>query len=287
MKGRWSVRLVCKVLEVSESGYYGWCRVGRKAQSENHVSDKRLLTEIRAIDKEVNGEYGWPRMWHSLKRNGFRVGKERVRKLMQAHGIKGKVKRKYVVTTDSSHQMSVVPNLVDRQFNPAAPDVLWTSDITYLPTDQGWLYLSVVLDLFGRRIVGWSIKPHMQTDLVKDALLMAWLRRRPPTGLIFHSDRGSQYCSSEFQTTLKTMGITASMSRKADCWDNAPVESFWARLKAACLQGRKFRSHSEAHSVIMAWISFYNHRRLHSSLEYMSPMEYEQRWHNMQTRKSA
>ena len=286
MKGRWPIRAMCRVLSVSESGFYGWQRSG-KTSSPTRVPDQKLLVHIRAIHREVKEEYGWPRVYHELRRRGLRVGKERVRLLMQAHGIRGKAKRRYVATTDSRHILPLAPNLVQRQFTATAPDRLWCSDITYLPTDEGWLYLAAVVDLFSRQVVGWSLKPHMQTSLVKDALTMACLRRRPAAGLIFHSDRGSQYCSHEFQDALRAWQIRASMSRKGDCWDNAPTESFWARLKQACLEGRKFRSHRQATAAVMDWISFYNHRRLHSSLGYISPMEYEERWHASQYKIAA
>lgn len=183
-----------------------------------------------------------------------------------------------MVTTDSAHRLPVAPDLVQRQFTPVAPNHLWRSDITYLPTDEGWLYLAVVLELHSRQIVGWSLQAHMQTSLVKDALLMACFRRRPPPGLNFHSDRGSQYCSAEFQGALKQWEIRSSMSRKGDCWDNPPTESLWGRLKTACVHGRRFTTREQARQAVMDWIGFYNHSRLHSTLGYLSPMQYEQRW---------
>ncbi len=160
MKGRWPVRTMCRVLAVSESGYYGWQRA-RGRRMRTRAPDEQVLVHIRAIHREVKGEYGWPRIHQELRRRGLRVGKERVRLLMQAHGVRGKVKRRYVSTTDSKHALPVAPNLVQRQFSPAAPDRIWCSDITYLPTEQGWLYLAAVVDLFSRKIVGWSLKPHM------------------------------------------------------------------------------------------------------------------------------
>jgi transposase InsO family protein len=165
-----------------------------------------LLIHIRAIHEQLRGEYGWPRMHRELLTRGLRVGKERVRRLMQRHGIRAKGKRKFVVTTDSAHRLPVAPDLVQRRFTPAAPNVVWSGDITYIATDEGWLYLAAVLDLHSRQVVGWSLQAHMQTSLVKDALLMACFRRRPAAGLIFHSDRGSQYCSQDFQDTLTAWG---------------------------------------------------------------------------------
>ncbi len=229
MRRQWPVGVVCEVREISASGYFNWLR---RSQSQTprpgaRHSDKALLAHMRAIQAEVKGEYGWPRMHKELLARGIRVGKERVRVLMQRHGIKAKTKRKYVVTTDSKHHLPVAPDLVQRRFNPPEPNQVWSGDITYLATDEGWLYLAGVLDLHSRQLVGWSMKPNMQADLVKDALAMAWFRRQPAPGLIFHSDRGSQYCSHEFQEALEKCKIRSSMSRKGNCWDSAPTESFW------------------------------------------------------------
>lgn len=286
MKSHWPIRAMCRVLVASESGYYGW-QAAQGVSIRTRLSDQRLLTHIRAIHREVKREYVWLRIHHELCPRGLRAGKERVRALMKAHDIRGRVKRRYVSTADSGHSLPVAPDLVQRQFKPPAPDLIWCGDITYLPTDEGWLYLAAVLDLFNRQIVDWSLKPHMRTSLVKDALTMAYHRRRPAPGLIFHSDRGSQYCSHEFQEMLRTWQICSSMSGKGDCWDNSPTESFWARLKQACLKGRKFRSYQAATAAVMDWITFYNHRRLHSSLGYVSPMEYEKRWRESQHRTAA
>ena len=289
MKGLYPVSLACEVLEVSASGYFNWLRrpqdmAGRPG---GRHSDEAVLAHMRAIHAEVKGEYGWPRMHKELLARGIRVGKDRVRKLMQQYGIKARTKRKFVVTTDSRHSLPVAPDLVQRRFNPEAPNQLWNGDITYIATDEGWLYLAAVIDLFGRQVVGWSLQPHMQTSLVKDALAMAWWRRRPAAGLIFHSDRGSQYCSGEFQGALKDWGMRSSMSRKGNCWDNAPTESFWGRLKTASVHGHKFATREEARRAVMDWMAFYNHRRLHSSLGYLSPMQFEQRWYEAQRKKTA
>ena len=238
MRKLYPVSVSCGVLEVSASGYFNWLRrreSGHGGAARRH-SDEALLAYMRAIHAEVKGEYGWPRMHKELLARGIRVGKDRVRKLMQQHGIRAKTKRKFVVTTDSRHSLPVAPDLVQRRFNPEAPNQLCSGDITYIQTDEGWLYLAAVIDLFNRQVVGWSLQPHMQASLVKDALAMAWWRRRPPPGLVFHSDRGSQYCSHEFQDALKGWGVRSSMSRKGNCWDNAPTESFWGRLKTASVQ---------------------------------------------------
>lgn len=289
MRQQYPVSVSCGVLEVSASGYFNWLRrpqdiAGRPG---GRHSDEALLAHIRAIHAEVKGEYGWPRMHKELQARGIRVGKDRVRKLMQQHGIRARTKRKFVVTTDSRHSLPVAPDLVQRRFTPEAPNQLWSGDITYIATDEGWLYLAAVIDLFSRQVVGWSLQPHMQAGLVKDALAMAWWRRRPPTGLIFHSDRGSQYCSGEFQDALKDWKMRSSMSRKGNCWDNAPTESFWGRLKTASVHGHKFATREQAKQAVMDWMAFYNHRRLHSSLGYLSPMQFEQRWYEAQRKKAA
>ncbi|HMS78174.1 MAG TPA: IS3 family transposase [Burkholderiaceae bacterium] len=289
MRKLYPVSVSCGVLEVSASGYFNWLRrrdSGHGRPARRH-SDEALLAYMRAIHAEVKGEYGWPRMHKELLARGIRVGKNRVRKLMQQHGIRAKTKRKFVVTTDSRHSLPVAPDLVQRRFNPEAPNQLWSGDITYIQTDEGWLYLAAVIDLFNRQVVGWSLQPHMQASLVKDALAMAWWRRRPPPGVIFHSDRGSQYCSHEFQDALKGWGMRSSMSRKGNCWDNAPTESFWGRLKTASVHGHKFATREQARQAVMDWMAFYNHRRLHSSLDYLSPMQYEQRWYEAQRKKAA
>ncbi|WP_157896473.1 IS3 family transposase [Acidovorax carolinensis] len=289
MRKLYPVSVSCGVLEVSASGYFNWLRrreSGHGGPARRH-SDEALLAYMRAIHAEVKGEYGWPRMHKELLARGIRVGKDRVRKLMQQHGIRAKIKRKFVVTTDSRHSLPVAPDLVQRRFTPEAPNQLWSGDITYIQTDEGWLYLAAVIDLFNRQVVGWSLQPHMQASLVKDALAMAWWRRRPPSGLIFHSDRGSQYCSHEFQDALKGWGMRSSMSRKGNCWDNAPTESFWGRLKTASVHGCKFATREQARQAVMDWMAFYNHRRLHSSLGYLSPMQYEQSWYEAQRKKAA
>ena len=289
MRHKWPASIACDVLEVSASGYFTWQRRRgcERAGPSGRYSDEALLAHMRAIHTEVKGEYGWPRMHKELLARGIRVGKERVRRLMQQHGIKARTKRKFVVTTDSRHHLPVAPDLVQRQFKPDAPNQIWTGDITYLATDEGWVYLAGVIDLHSRQLIGWSMPPHMQTSLVRDALAMAWFRRRPPAGTIFHSDRGSQYCSHEFQDSLKAWGMRSSMSRKGNCWDNSPTESFWSRLKTASVHGRKFATRRECMDAVLSWMAFYNHSRLHSSLGYLSPMQFEQRWHEAQHKKAA
>ena len=289
MRKLYPVSIACEVLEVSASGYFTWTRQHKAKRTTplGRYSDEALLAHMRAIHAEVKQEYGWPRMHKELLARGIRVGTERVRRLMKQHGIRARTKRKFVVTTDSKHNLPVAPDLVQRRFNPEAPNQLWSGDITYIATDEGWVYLAAVIDLFSRQVVGWSMKEHMQTSLVKDALSMAWWRRRPEVGLIFHSDRGSQYCSHEFQNALKGWQMRSSMSRRGNCWDNAPTESFWGRLKTASLYGKKFATRKEAMDAVMDWMAFYNHRRLHSTLGYLSPMQFEQRWYAAQRKKAA
>jgi transposase InsO family protein len=214
----WPVSLACEVLRVSPSGYHEHHhrRARARGAARGHtgrgrIGNDALLLHIRAVHAQSKGEYGWPRIWKELLAHGIRVGKERVRKHMKLHGIKAKTKPRYKTTTDSKHSLPVADNLLQRNFTPDAPDRVYGSDITYVATDEGWLYLAVVLDLFSRQVVGWSMKPHMRRELVLDALRMAWFRRRPEQGAIVHSDRGSQYCSHEFEQALKGYGLRSSI----------------------------------------------------------------------------
>lgn len=291
-KAHWPITVACEVLAVSASGYFGHGRRKKlpepsKPDAHRRMSHEALLTHIRAIHREVKGEYGWPKIHKELVARGHRVGKERVRRLMQLHGIRARCKRRFVVTTDSKHHLAIAPDLVQRNFTPSAPNQVWTSDITYIATDEGWLYLAAVIDLFSRQVVGWSMQPHMQSSLVTDALKMAWFRRHPAPGLIFHSDRGSQYCGHEFQSALAGYKMRSSMSRKGNCWDNAPTESLWGRLKVGRLYGQRFETRRQAMDEVIDWLTFYNHRRLHSTLGYVSPMQFEKSWDAAQLVKAA
>jgi len=293
-KACWPVTLTCEVLGVSASGYFEhWRRkdAGKPSRpgANKRISNEALLVHIRAIHAEVKGEYGWPKMWKELLARGIRVGKLRVQKLMQRHGIKARGKRKFVVTTDSKHDLPIAPNLLERNFTAQQPNQVWTTDITYIATDEGWLYLVVMLDLYSRQVVGWSMQEHMQASLVIDALRMAYFRRKPEPGLIVHSDRGSQYCGHDFQNALKGYKMLSSMSRKGDCWDNAPTESLWGHLKVARLHGRRFVTRRAAMDEVIDWLGFYNSTRLHQTLGYVSPMVFEQRWFavQQQDRKTA
>ena len=220
-----------------------------------------------------------------MRAQGIRVGKQRVQRLMQQHGIRARGKRRFrIATTDSRHRLPIAPNLLDRNFTVAIPNQVWVGDITAIPTDEGWLFLAVVLDLFSRQVVGWSMRTDMGRELVIDALDMAWLKRSPDsqaspkTELIFHSDRGSQYASYDFTWLLKECGITPSMSRKGNCWDNACSETLFGSLKVERLHGEHFETLRQAKDEVLDWLLWYNQTRLHSTLNYVSPTQFEQNW---------
>jgi transposase InsO family protein len=277
----WPICVQCRVLGVSVSGFHQHLARRRKVASRRHLSDEALVIHIRAAYEQHRGAYGWPRIWRHLLKGGIRVGKLRVQRLMQQHGIQARGKQRFrVTTTDSRHDLPMAPNLLNRKFTVAAPNVAWSGDITYIPTDEGWLFLAVVIDLFSRRVVGWSMQPDMRRNLVIDALEMAWFQRRTesPTKLIFHSDRGSQYASHEFRAMLEQYGIRASMSRKGNCWDNAPTETLFGSMKVERLYGQHFSTIRQAKDETLAWLLWYNRERMHSTLNYASPVEYEDEW---------
>jgi transposase InsO family protein len=277
---------LCRLLDVSESGYRSWKRGGKPQRKR--LTDAQMLALIQAIHAEFKGAYGSPRMVKELRARGYPAGKERVERLMQENGIRARHKRRYKATTDSKHNLPVAPNLLDRDFTPDAPNQVWTSDMTYLWTDEGWLYLAIVLDLFNREVVGWSLKPRMTADIVTDALTMAWFRRKPGAGLVHHSDRGSQYASHAFQAKLREYGMTCSMSRKGDCWDNAPTESWFGSFKNERVHGERFETRDEVKSMAFEYIEvFYNRRRLHSTLGYQSPVQFMEDWLNGQQKLVA
>jgi len=269
--------LMCALLAVSLNGFRAWLRGGSAARKR--LTDAQLVALIGAIHTQVKCAYGSPRMLEELRARGFRVGKERVERLMREHGIRARHKRRFKATTDSKHGLPVAPNVLERNFSPPAPNRVWSADLTYLWTDEGWLYLAVVLDLFNREIVGWAIKERMSADIVADALTMAWFRRRPEPGLIHHSDRGSQYASHAFQALLAQYGMRCSMSRKGNCWDNAPSESFFNSLKNERVHGRRYRTREEARADVFEYIEvFYNRTRRHSTLGSRSPVQFMQHW---------
>jgi transposase InsO family protein len=277
---------MCDALEVSVSGFRAWKRGG--TPDRKRLTDSQMLALIRAIHAELKGAYGSPRMVRELRDRGFSASKERVERLMRENGIRARHKRRFKVTTDSKHGLPVAPNLLDRNFTPTGPDQVYSSDITYLWTDEGWLYLAIVLDLFNREVIGWSLKPRMTTDIVVDALTMAWFRRRPAPGVMHHSDRGSQYASQAFQAKLKEFGMTCSMSRKGNCWDNAPTESWFNSFKNERVHGIRYTTHAEMKSTAFEYIEiFYNRKRQHSTLGYRSPLHFMERWYEEQQEKRA
>jgi putative transposase len=269
--------LMCALLMVSVNGFRAWLRGG--IADRERLTDAQLVALMRAIHAEVKCAYGSPRMLDELRARGFRVGKTRVERLMHEHGIRARHKRRFKATTDSKHGLPVAANLLERNFAPAAPNRVWSADLTYVWTDEGWLYLAVVLDLFNREVVGWAIKSRMSSDIVIDALTMAWFRRRPEAGLIHHSDRGSQYASQAFQAKLTEYGMRCSMSRKGNCWDNAPTESFFNSLKNERVHGQRYRPRAEAITDLFEYIEvFYNRTRRHSTLGSRSPIQFMQDW---------
>jgi putative transposase len=266
-------RLMCRVLEVSTGGYYGWRRRPPSARQER---SEALAAEIKVIHQEVKARYGSPRIHAELVARGEPCCVNTVARLMRQLGIAAKTKRKFRCTTDSNHDQPIAENVVDRKFEPEAPNRVWTADITYIPTREGWLYLAAVEDLYSRQVVGWSMSERIDSRLVVAALEMAVSRRLPGEGLVAHSDRGSQYASEHYRRLLASHEITCSMSRRANCWDNAPMESFFASLKKELVHDEDYATRAEARSSIFEYIEiFYNRVRRHSSLGYRSPVEYE------------
>jgi putative transposase len=270
----WPVALMCDTLGVSRQGFYSWRLRPASAQEQRRVA---LLVEIRAVHAEVKERYGSPRIHAELKARGVDCCVNTVAKLMCANDIRAKTTRKFRNTTDSNHPFPVADNVLDRQFDAAGgPNERWVTDITYIPTREGWLYLAVVEDLYSRRVVGWSLADNMESRLVVDALEMAVTRRLPDEGLLAHSDRGSQYASDHYQRLLAKHGIECSMSGVGQCWDNAPMESFFASLKKELVHHEDYQTRAEARASIIEYIEmFYNPKRLHSSLGYLSPADYE------------
>lgn len=269
---------MCRALQVSVSGYHYWKQGG--TPNRKGLTDAQMVLTIRAIHAELKGRYGSPRMIRELRARGCPAGKGRVERLMKENGIRGRQKGRYRHTTDSNHAKPVANNLLNRKFNPPAPNRAWASDITYLWTNEGWLYLAIVLDLFNREVVGWALKRRMTTDIVTEALTMAWFKRKPRPGLVHHSDRGSQYASNDFQRQLAAYGMTCSMSRKGNCWDNAPTESWFNSFKNECTHGQRYASRGEAAADTFDYIEgFYNRKRMHSTLGYKSPAQFLKDWH--------
>ena len=271
---QYPVTLMCRVLEVARTGYYQW---RKQPLSTRKVADLVLLRHIRDIFEQSRETYGSHRIQAELADQGIRCGRKRVARLMRLHNLKPKTVRTFkVVTTDSNHTLPVAPNRLQQQFTADRPDQIWLTDITYVPTAEGWLYLAVVLDAYSRRIVGWAMSDSLHRQLVIDALQMAITMRQPPPGLLHHSDRGSQYASDEYQALLTSAGMTVSMSRKGNCYDNAPVESFFGTFKTELVFHQQYATRAEARLDIFEYIEvFYNRFRRHSALGYKSPVTYE------------
>ena len=272
-KAQWPIAMLCPVLGVSSSGYYAW---RRRPPSERAKRDARLAVEVRLAHKRGRGQYGSPRVHRELKAHGHRIGKKRVERLMRQEGIQGQRKRRFRCTTDSKHSQPVAANVLARNFQADAPNTVWVTDVTYVWTVAGWLYLAVLLDLFSRRVVGWAISETNDRALALEALRRALVARRPAAGLVHHSDRGSPYASDDYQAALRDAGIVPSMSRSGDCWDNAVAESFFASLRAELLDNAHYSGRSDAIPSIADYIDgFYNPVRRHSSIGYVSPIEFE------------
>jgi putative transposase len=275
-KACYPVALMCRVLHVSRSGYYAWCK---RPAAERRGQDQRLTLEVAAIHAESRGRYGSPRVHAELHQRGQRIARKRVARLMRAAGLRARARRRFRSTTDSQHAMAIKGNLLARRFATSAPNRSWVADITYMWTPEGWLYLAIVLDLFSRRVVGWSLSERLERGLALDALRMALKGRPRSRAMLHHSDRGSQYASHEYQQLLAAHGILSSMSRKGNCWDNAVAESFFATLKIELVYQTQWRTRKEARSALFEYIElFYNRQRRHSALGYLCPSEFEQRY---------
>ncbi|MBV5262407.1 IS3 family transposase, partial [Synechococcus moorigangaii CMS01] len=273
-KEEFPVRMMCRILQVSRSGYYGW----RQRKPSLRMRENEMLSrEIEHIHQESQGTYGAPRIRAALWAKGYRPIRYSFARLMKLLGIGARRKRRYKATTDANHRLAVAPNTLQRDFKTTEPDRVWVSDITYLQTAQGWLYLAVIIDLFSRRVVGWSMAEHLRTELVLTALNASLGHRRPcASGLLIHSDRGSQYASHDYQKALSESGILCSMSRRGNCWDNAVAESFFGTLKSELIKTQIFPSRSQARTTVAEWIEvFDNRQRIHSANEYLSPVQFE------------
>lgn len=273
--GQYPVRLMCRVLGVRPSGFYA---AQQRQPAARAIANALLTLEARAIHAESRQSYGSPRVLKELQARGIRCGRKRVARVMREAGLQSKRPHRFRTTTQSQHRHPLAPNVLDRQFAIAPPNRVWAADITYLPTREGWLYLAVLLDLGSRRVVGWALRPTLDRELVLAALHQALTTRRPSVGLLHHSDRGSQYACGEYRALLAARGITVSMSRAGDCWDNAVVESFFATLKTELVHGARWATRAEATVAVADFIEvWYNRQRRHSSLGYVSPVEYELR----------
>jgi putative transposase len=272
-KAKYPVEVLCDVLGVSRSGFYAWKQQTPSARSRRRA---RLTLEIAAAHKKSKRRYGSPRVYRALRAKGERVSRKTVERLMRENGIVGRQKRRFRRTTDSKHTSPIAPNVVQRQFEPKGANQIWAGDVTYIATATGWAYLAVLLDLFSRRVVGWAISTKNDTALALAALRHALRGRLVPVGLVHHTDRGSPYASEDYRAALTERGMIASMSRKGDCWDNAVAESFFATLRVELVDDERYPTPGAAEVSIGDYIErFYNTERLHSFLDYVSPIEFE------------
>lgn len=265
---------MCRFMKVSRSGYYEWLN---NPECNRDKADNDLSRRIHSIFQEGRSNYGTRPIKKALLSHDIVVSRRRIARLMSEAGLVCKTKCKFKATTDSSHTKQVAPNLLNRSFKVPAANRYWVGDITYIPTGEGWLYLAIVLDLFSRKIIGWSMDSNMKAELVNNAVLMAIWQRKPPKGLVWHTDRGSQYCAASHAKIIKQHGIIQSMSRKGNCWDNAVAESFFHTIKTELIYQTKFETREEAKHVIFEYIEvFYNRIRMHSTNDYLSPIQYEE-----------
>lgn len=271
---RWPVELMCQVLRVSRSGFYQWLDRPISARQQWQAE---VLGEIEQVHEQSRGIYGSPRVHQDLLARGISVSENTVAKLMKKAQIRSKTRRRFIVrTTDSNHDHAIAGNRLERQFDQQRPDQAWAADITYVPTDEGWLYLAAVMDLCSRKIVGWAMADHLRAELCTGALEMALTSRRPQPGLLHHSDRGVQYACDQYQALLARQDILASMSRRGDCYDNAPMESFFSTIKTELVHHEHYATRAAAKQSIFEYIEvFYNRKRRHSSLGYLSPEQFE------------
>ena len=273
---QYSVGRLCVMLRISRSGYYVW---KRRQPSQREQNNQALIDHIRRIYKLSRKTYGSPRVCAQLKKQGYPCNKKRVARLMRQDGLKGQRKYRKVITTNSKHNFPVAPNVLNREFQAEKPNQKWVADITYIPTQEGWLYMAGVLDLFSRKIVGWDMASQMDASLVENALRMALYQRQPGKGLLHHSDRGSQYAGHQIRNILAANQVQVSMSGKGNCYDNAVMESFWGTLKNEWVHHQKYQTRSQARTDIFSYIEgFYNTIRLHSTLGYLSPAEFEAKY---------
>jgi putative transposase len=280
LRQAYPVAAMCRVLDVSESGYHAW---RKRPPSPRAQARARLEIEIQAAHERTRQTYGPERLQADLADHGIHVGISRIKRIRNKLGLRCKQKRKFKATTDSSHKLPVAPNLLARQFAVAAPSKVWVTDITYIATDEGWLYLAGIKDLFNGELVGYALDARMTQKLVMQALFRAVAAKRPGKGLMHHSDRGSQYCAHAYQKLLRQFGMQASMSRKGDCWDNAPMESYWGSLKTELVHHRRFVTREQAKREITEYIEvFYNRIRKQARLGYLSPAAFSQQYYAMQ-----